>query len=790
VNEVRMAWRQLLRTPGLVLIAVGVLVVGMASAVSAFSVVTHVLWPPLPVRDPDRVVAIAAIDTTANRAQHLTPAEFVELRRRVRLLEHVAAAEPFSRDLSTGERPRVVRVGQVTRGFFDSFDLAPVHGRVFGPDDFRPGSEKVAVLTWELWRRQFQGDPRAIGATVYLDDEPRRVVGVLPERFERLVLPDMAPRELFTPRVDDPAEARVQVMARLPDGANLEAVNAELSALATQIGRAGGPVRLKALSLRDHMTGQRRPAVVAFGVAMILVLLLAVANVANLLLVRNLGRRHEFEIQLALGASVSRLMRQVLVESLLLSSVAAAASIAAAGAFIWLLARISPQNLQFLSETRLDAKTMAFAIALIPVVAMLAAVIPAVRVAFGARLILAARTSTHDRIRGRWQIALVVSQLALALALVTGAGLLLRSFSALVAEDLGFDRERVALVQVMAWGRQPGPAALQRFFEEAETRLRQLPGVSAVGAVSAMPFIETNVDIQSPISIVGEVPSAGRPQMVSVTVVTPGYFDAIGARLVSGRLLNARDTGGRAPAAVVSEELARRYFRRGDPVGSTIQVTLQARPRRVQIVGVVASLKHERFDVPPRPEVFLPMGQAPFGFMVFVMRTRSEPAAVLEPAREAIWSIAPQQAVYDSGTLRQLVGRTVAPQRFALMLGSAFGAIAMLLAAAGLYAVLAAVVVQRRREIGVRIALGAQPWRITRMVVARGMWMGCAGALLGLAGAAAAAKMLRRFLYGVEPIDAAAFLGAAALMIGVAAVASYFPARRAAATDAARTLVE
>jgi predicted permease len=379
---------------------------------------------------------------------------------------------------------------------------------------------------------------------------------------------------------------------------------------------------------------------------------------------------------------------------------------------------------------------------------------------------------------------------ALALALVTGAGLLLRSFANLMREDVGFERDRAAVLQIMAWSRQPGPVALRRFFEEAHARLAALPGVEAVGAVSAMPFIEANIDIRSPLTVGGQpTVTTGHPSMVSVTIVMPGYFEAVGGRLLRGRLLDARDAPGRPETALISEAVVRQHFRDRDPIGARIEVSWQRRPRVVTVVGVVASFRHEAFDAAPRAEVFLPHAQAPFGAMTFVIKTRMDPAAVLEPARAAIWSIDPQQSFYQTGTLQQLVGQTIAARRFTLQMMGVFATLALTLAAAGLYGVLSTIVVQYRRELGVRIALGAGTAHVAGLVVARGMRMAGIGVVAGLLCAAAGAQVLRGFLYAVEPLDPVTFAGAAALMFAVTAGACYFPARRAAHTDPLEALV-
>jgi putative ABC transport system permease protein len=394
-------------------------------------------------------------------------------------------------------------------------------------------------------------------------------------------------------------------------------------------------------------------------------------------------------------------------------------------------------------------------------------------------------TSTPDAAQHRLRAALVIAEVAVALVLVTGAGLLVRSFVGLMSVDPGFARDRVLVTQVFAWDYNPGPARLRTFFEAALDRLAALPAVQHVGAVSAMPFIESNINIQGPVVISGrpEPPPTETPR-THLTVATPGYFEAMHIPLKAGRHLRAADGPQSKRVAVISETMARRYWTEGDePIGDTIRFRFSGTPTEVEVVGIVGSLRHDGLDRSARDELFMPLAQMPFGSMTFVVRSAGDASALLEPVRQAIWDINPLQTIYRSATLDELVENTVTPRRFALLAMLGFAAVSLLLAIAGVYSVLSAVMTSRIREVGLRVALGASRGDIVRLVVGRGVAMAIAGLAIGLAGALGAAQLLRSFLFQVTPGDPVTLVAAAGLMTLAATAACYVPARRAATAD-------
>jgi putative ABC transport system permease protein len=419
------------------------------------------------------------------------------------------------------------------------------------------------------------------------------------------------------------------------------------------------------------------------------------------------------------------------------------------------------------------------------VVAVMSGILPAWRAVGGGLATAGRATTSADPAQHRLRAGLVIAEVALALVLVSGAGLLLRSFVTLVHVDPGFERDRVLVAQVFAWDHNPKPDQLRTFFDTTLTRLAALPAVQAAGAVSAMPFIESNINIQGLFTINNRPqPSAGEAPRAFLTVATSGYFEAMRIPLKAGRLLEARDGPEGKRVAVITEALGRQYWPEGDdPIGDTLQFRFSGTPTSVEIVGVVGSLRHDRLDRAARAELFMPLAQMPFGSMTFVVRSAGDATGLMEPARAAIWSVDPGQSIYRQATLDELVTKTVSTRRFALTVILGFAALALLLAIAGVYGVLSAIMTTRLREVGLRVALGASRWDIVRLVFGRGLAMAGVGLVIGLAGSIGTAQLLRSFLFQITPADPLT-LGAAGVLMALAALAAcYLPARRAASAD-------
>ena len=490
----------------------------------------------------------------------------------------------------------------------------------------------------------------------------------------------------------------------------------------------------------------------------------------------------------AIGAGRWRLLRQMLVESLVLAALACGAGLALAAVTIDLVAAMGPRAVSQLGELSLDARVVCFAMALAAGTVLLFGFWPAVqlsRPASGGALHEGSLRATASRGRRWFGGALVVAEVALALVLVAGAGLLVRSFLTLVRIDPGFARSNVAALQVFAYGPSYASGAqVAGFFGESLERVRALPGVEAAGLVSAMPFLSANIDIR------GELRIEGRPDprpedvpRVSLTVATADYFRAMRVPLKRGRLFSEGDRHGALPVTIVNEVMAERYWPDGDALGRRLTVSWQGRPRTVQIVGVVGALRHDGLDAAPRPEIFLPFDQMPFGSMTFVVRATGDAAALVPSVKARIWEVDPTLPFYDVATLDGLVAESLTPRRVMMQLLGALAGLAFILAAAGLYGLLSFSTAQRTREIGVRMAMGARTRDILRLVVGEGLVLVGVGVLVGLAGALAVTRVLAASLFQVSPTDPATFLLATALLFAVGLLACYLPARRAARVD-------
>ena len=798
-DDLRHGWRQLREHAGFNALAIGVLGIGMAACITAFSVVSQVLLRPLPYPDSDAVVTVwERQGGTAGRLD-AAPGNFLDWKARATSFSTLAGAEPYSHDYTDGERPEVWRVLNVTAGFFETFGLAPALGHTFASDAYTEGRHRVVVLSAGTWRSRFAADPAIVGRRITLNGEPWEVVGVMPDDFLPHLLEDRPGTVLaWAPKVAQEYEPRIraggywQVVGRLAPGVSLEAARAEMAAIATQIEveqpRTNRGSGVDVVTLREHLVGDVRPAVSLFAGAVALVLLIACVNVTNLLLARGAARAQELAVRSALGASRWRLVGQLLVESVLLSSLATGAALVVAAGATRALAAAGPVDVLWLDTVHVDVRAAAFAALLSLAVAALAGLVPALRLS-GVVSQGTTRTVTSDRSQRRLRSGLVVAEVALALVLVSAAALLVRSFVNLLAVDAGFARSNVAVVQMFTWDRNPGPERLRAFFADVLARVGALPGVQATGLVTAMPFIEANIDVQALFTVVGDPPPAqGEEPRASVNIATPAYFDAMGIPIVRGRSLAPSDGPTAPPVAVVSQALADRYFRGRDPIGQRLATRERGRVVQLEVVGVVGSLRHQRLDESPRVEIYRAFAQAPSGSMTLVTRTAGEARTLVESIKHQVWAVDPLQTFYRTATVDELVSRTVATRRFALLVLTGFAALALVLAAAGLYGVLSAIALQQQREIGVRMALGATWLDVARLVVGRGLAMVAVGVVAGLAGATGAGRLLASFLFGVSPQDPWTLGGAGLLMVVVALPACLVPARRAASANPADVL--
>ena len=800
IDDIRHGLRQLRQHAAFALTSVGILALSMAASVTAFSVVSQILLRPLPYPEPERIVTVWERVPSTEERQYAAPGNFLDWRARATSFTQLAAAEPYSFDYTGGDRPQVLKAMLVTEGFFDVFNIQPLAGRFFRPDEHKKGNTHVVVLSERFWRAQLNADPNIVGKTLPIDGAAFLVAGIVSNdfqpHFQEYVAGD---RDLYAAKAIEDYEPRIRisgywgVAGRLKDGISIDQARAEMDAIALQIEkenpRSNRGVRSEVITLREHLVGDVRPAVTLFSVAVLAVLLIACVNVTNLLLARGAARQQELAVRTALGASRARLVGQLLIETLLLAGTASTVALVLAQAAMRGLASFGPREVMWIDSLHVDMTAVGFAAVLAILVTLAAGLVPALRLSGSGLQASGHRTVTADRSQRRLRSALVVAEVALALMLISGTTLLMRSFINLINVDAGFRKDGVMVLQMFAWDRNQGPAALRTFHDRISENVAAIPGVQAVGSVQAMPFIEANVDIQSAVRLLDQpAPPPGEEIRSSINVVSPQYFEVMGARLLEGRLLDHRD-GAEAPSVVlVSEAFVNRHFGDVNPLGQRIEYRRSGRLTQSQIVGVVRSLRHDRLDAAPRAEILIPFAQSPGGSVTLVARTAIDPRSLIESAKVAIWSVDPLQTFYRTATLEELVNRTLITRRFALIVLTGFAALALLLAAAGLYGVLSTIVSQYRREIGVRMALGAAWVDILRLVVARGLMVSAIGVAVGLVGVLGGARVLQSFLFSVAPTDPVAIGGAAMLMLTIAAIACYIPARRAAGEDPVRAL--
>lgn len=800
IDDLRHGLRQWRRQAGFAVTAIGILALSMAASVVAFSVVSQILLRPLPYYDPERIVTVFERLAGTPGRNDVAPGNFLDWRARATSFTQLAGVDPYSFDYTGGDRPVVVKAVQVTEGFFEIFGVTPLAGRFFLPEEHKRGNNRVVVLSERFWRAHFNGDLGIIGRTIPLDDGAFLVAGIARHDFQPH-FQEYAPgdRDLFAAKAIEEYEPRIRtsgywsVAGRLRDGVSIDQARAEMEAISLGIEqenpRSNKGVRAEVITLREHLVGDVRPAVGLFGAAVIAVLLIACVNVTNLLLARGAVRQQELAVRTALGASRSRLVGQLLVETLLLASVATIGALALAQAAMRGLSTYGPREVMWIDSLHVDGGAITFAALLAFAVTIIAGLVPAIRLSGMGLQAPGHRTMTGDRSQRRLRSALVIAEVAMALMLVCGTSLLLRSFVNLINVDTGFRKDGVMVLQMFAWDRNVGPAALRAFQQRVTEKIGALPGVQAVGSVQAMPFIESNVDIRAAVRLVDQpAPPAGEEIRSSINIVSPGYFAAMGVRLIDGRLLDSRD-GVEAPRAViVSEAFVSRYLVGINPIGQRLEFRNAGKPTLAQIVGVVGSLRHERLDAAPRAEILSSFAQSPSGTITIVAKTAVDPSTLIESAKQQVWSVDPLQTFYRTATLDELVARTLTTRRFTLIVLTGFSGLAILLAAAGLYGVLSAIVAQYRREIGVRMALGAAWLDILQLVVKRGLAVSAIGVGVGLAGFIGSARVLRGFLFSVTPTDPIAIGGAALLMLTIAAIACYIPAWRAASEDPMQAL--
>lgn len=792
-QDLRFGGRQLLKSPGFTLVAVLTLALGIGATTAIFSVVYGVLLRPLPFSNPDQLVRPLFRNPEGQLNGAFSAPNFVDLRAQAKTLAGVAALAngTFNLSGSGGEEPERLQGARVTADFFKVVGIRPLAGRTFAAGEDQAQAPLVALISEELWRRRFGGDTGIMGRTLTLNGQPHTVVGILARGSQ---LPSGA--DVWVPLVFSPSDLAGRgavwfaAIARLAPGATLEQARAEISLFGRRLAEqypeanAGYTEGMTLELMKERVVGDtRKPLYILLG-AVALVLLVACVNVANLLLVRASGREGEVVVRAALGAGRARIVRQLLTESAVL---ALAGGLAGVGLAAWLtraLVARAPSDIPRLEEIGLDGTALLFALGISLLTGMLFGLAPALQASRTdlSKVLREGTRGSKGRGGTRARGTLVVLETALAVVLLAGAGLLIRSFLRLQEVNPGFKPEGAVTFRLEPpRAKYPEDAQLRVFTSALIERLERLPGATSAGAtVYGMP-LEGGVNVLT-FSIEGRPPAPpGKEEVLRVASATPGYFETLGMTIVKGRSFTPRDRDGAPEVAVINEAVVRRDFPGQNPLGQRIVISMGT-ARTFEVVGVVSDFKQDALEQTIEPQIFFPYDQLPGPELSVVVKTRN-PEAVMAGARAQVRELDPALPIFGLQPVAELVATSTAAQRFYMLLLGGFAVISLVLAAIGIYGVIAYAVRQRTQEIGIRMALGATGNRVTRMVVGQGMVLAGVGALVGLLAALLATRGLQSLLFEVKASDPTIYAGVAAVLVLVAAAASYLPARRAARTD-------
>lgn len=789
IREVRYCVRSLLKHPGFVAIAVITLALGIGANTAIFSVVNAVLLRPLAYRDPSKLVTVLH-----DGSSPVAPANFFDWQRQSQSFEALAAAQWWEPNLSGTDQPEHLRGLQMTAQMFQLLGVDPMLGRTFAAGEDQPGNEHVVVLSNRLWQRRFGGDRNAIGKQVMLDGASFTVIGVMPPDFQ--FAPFWATRaELWSPlnlapRVDDRAGQSLRVFGRLKPGVTRIQAQSEMEAINRRL-EEQYPTTNKGLSvsvdpLLEQAVGKTRPALLVLLASVGFVLLIACANVANLMLARATARKKEIALRMVLGATRRRIARQLLIESLTLALLGGGLGLALGVAGEKALISLAPPNLPRIDNVSLDLTVLFFTLGLSVLTGLLFGLAPVLqnrRADFNESLKDGERGSTAGITRQRLRRVLVVSEMALAVMLLIGGGLLVRSFLQLRAVDPGFNPHNLLTMTIPLSGSQhaTGPKRAA-FFDQLIPRINSLPGVESVSAINHLPIVGDLWTLG--FSIEGQPPSLpGQGPRAVYRIIRPDYFRTMGVPLLRGRDFNARDNDTVPGVVIVNEAMAQRYWPNQDPIGQRISVSDDGLNPR-EVVGIVKGSKQDDWTIASRPEMYLPHLQATTPrSLTLVVRTKSDPLSMVTAIKNEVGAIDKSVPVAEIRSMDDVVTVALSPQRFNTLLLGIFGCVALALATVGIYGVISSAVTSRTHEIGVRMALGARASDVIRMVVGQGMTLTAIGIAIGLSGAFFVTRLMSGLLYGVGTNDVVTFISTPLLLSAVALGACYLPARRATKVD-------
>jgi len=821
-QDVRYGLRMLVKKPTFTIVAVLTLALGVGANTAIFSIVNAVLLRPLPYPDPDRLVRIFFNEPGVGlRDVRFSKPELDDLQSRAGVFEDVTPIFEGSENLTGAGQPERLEGVNGSFGYFSILGVTPQIGRLFGPQDFAPGFAAQVVISDGLWHRAYGADPNVVGRILRLDNDPLTIIGVLPRGFRHPGPTVSGDAEVFAAAglIGDPfpkpmrgTRILVNGIGRLKRGLTLAQAQARLTAMAAQL-RQDFPGdyppqtqwTIEIQPLQETLVGNVRPMLLVLLGAVILIVFIVSLNLANLLLARASGRQQEMALRLALGASGGRMVRQMLTESMMLSLIGGAAGVATAAGALSFILRLAPSNIPRLNEVRIDWVVLAFALLVSILTGLVFGLAPALhsaRVALASAMREGGRGSGYGRKTGRLRDVLIVSELAFAVILMVGAGLLLRTLRDLLQENPGFNATQVVTANIQL----PNPNEREAdpyldiprratFDRELLRRMKAIPGVELAAITSALPSTNTNPNAVGGVANEGfaieDRPAESLQDLRAERIrISPDYFRVLQASLLRGRSFTEGDEDGKPLAAIIDESTAHRYWPDRDPLGRRVRFRRDPTKPWTTVVGIVKDIKSDGLDIDGVPHIYVPTYQDSNKRLSVVLRT-SLSASVLEPRiRHEIQSIDPGLPVFGVASMNDVLDRSLATRRFSADLVGAFAGLAVLLASIGIYGLLAFMVGQRSREIGIRMALGARREDILKMFFRKGVTLAGVGVVAGLVFAASTASVMASLLYGVRPHDPAVFLIVPLLLLAIAVVASYLPARRATKVDPLTALRE
>ncbi len=809
LTEIKFALRQLAKTPGFTLIAVVTVALAIGATTAVLSLANGLLVRRLPYRDSQRLVLLLQHFKAQNLERiPISPPEFVDYQTRAHSFEKLGAFGFTSFNLAGEDRPERISGASVTAGVLPLLGVPPIKGRFFEPEECTLGRDDVVIISARLWQRRFNSDPQIIGTNLLLDGRSFTVVGVMPIGFDfPLQLFNLGNGGQFHERAeiwkplaftDDEMKTRYKrgyfVIARLAAGRSVAQAQTEIENINAQMRREhpdnysqdpsfGGDVFV----LQDLAVAGMRPALLILLGAVLLVLLIACANLTTMLLARAAAREREIAIRVALGASRLRLLKQVFTESVLLALIGGAAGVVLALWGVELLKTIGAQTVPRLSEVNVDLVVLAVTAAICVgtgIIFGLAPGLASARPELTEALKEGGRSSTQGARRNRLRNALVIAEVALALVLLSGAGLLIKSFARLQNVNPGFNPRNALTFEISLPKLQyPDDASIVRFNNEAQRRIAALPGIQAAGFTTILPLAGTNSDWSFEIQDAPSGANSPSPDEEK-RQVSPDYFRALETPLIKGRFFTDADNADAPPVIIVNQAFVRKFFPNRDALGKRITFdNVNKNPRWITIVGVVGDIRHFGLDVDPKPEMYVPFAQQPYSTAIYVVRSAQDPRSLLPAIQREIQTIDPAVPLANIRPFENVIADSVAPRRLSVVLLGVFAVVAVLLASVGIYGVMSFLVVQRTHEIGVRMALGAQRSDVIKLVLVRSLKLISAGTIIGLIVAVMSTHTLRALLYNVSALDVTTFALVTILLGAVALAASYLPATRATKAD-------